>query len=74
LVARGFEDDERLQVTRDAPTASTSSQRLVLQALVEKQWIPTSWDFETAFLQGKPIDRDGFIAAPSEYVTSGICW
>jgi Reverse transcriptase (RNA-dependent DNA polymerase) len=46
----------------------------LLQALVEKQWIPTSWDFDSAFLHGKPIDRDVFIAAPSEYVTSGICW
>jgi hypothetical protein len=42
LVARGFEEDEKARVTRNAPTASTSSQRLVLQALVEKQWLPTS--------------------------------
>jgi hypothetical protein len=55
LVARGFEDDERDRVTRDSPTAANSSQRLVLQVLAERQWIPTSWDFETAFLQGKPI-------------------
>jgi Reverse transcriptase (RNA-dependent DNA polymerase) len=58
LVSRGFEDREREHVTRDSPMASTSSKRLVLQALVERQWRPTSWDFETAFLQGNLIQRD----------------
>jgi hypothetical protein len=74
LVARGFEDDEKGTVTRDSPTASTSLQRLVLKALVERQWIPTSWDFETAFLQGKPIARDVYIAAPEGHSPPGTCW
>jgi hypothetical protein len=65
LVARGFEDDEKARVTRDAPTASKSSQRLVLQALVKKQWLPSSWDFETAFLQERELEREVFIAAPT---------
>jgi Reverse transcriptase (RNA-dependent DNA polymerase) len=74
LVARGFEDDEKRNVTRDSPTAATSSQRLVLQVLVENQWLPTSWDFETAFLQGKPIEREVYIAAPEGYAAPGSCW
>jgi hypothetical protein len=74
LVARGFEDDERFNVTRDSPTAASSSQRLVLQVLVEKQWTPTSWDFETAFLQGKPIARDVYISAPEGYAPPHCCW
>jgi Reverse transcriptase (RNA-dependent DNA polymerase) len=74
LVARGFEDAEKKNVTRDAPVASTSSQRMAIQALVVKQWTLTSWDFETAFLQGKPIERDIFIAAPPNYVYSNSCW
>jgi hypothetical protein len=49
LVARGFEDDERLNVTRDSPAASYSAHRLVPKALVERQWTANSWDFETAF-------------------------
>jgi Reverse transcriptase (RNA-dependent DNA polymerase) len=74
LVARGFEDRERENVTRDSPTASTSSQRLVLQALVERQWRPTSWDFETAFLQGNLIQRDVYLRPPSGYGAAGVCW
>jgi Reverse transcriptase (RNA-dependent DNA polymerase) len=74
LVARGFEDDERKHVTRDSPTASWSAQRLVLQALVERQWRPTSWDFETAFLQGNAITRDVFLIPPREYAEPGCCW
>jgi Reverse transcriptase (RNA-dependent DNA polymerase) len=45
-----------------------------LQALVEKQWLPTSWDFETAFLQGSELERDVFIAAPAPYIAANSCW
>jgi hypothetical protein len=74
LFARRFEDREKDHVTRDSPTASASSQRLVLQALVERQWRPTSWDFETAFLQGNSIRRDVFLFPPLGYAATGICW
>jgi Reverse transcriptase (RNA-dependent DNA polymerase) len=74
LVARGFEDVERNSVTRDSPTASSGAQRLVLQALVEHQWLPTSWDFETAFLQGNALRRDVYLKPPLEYATPGSCW
>jgi Reverse transcriptase (RNA-dependent DNA polymerase) len=74
LVARGFEDRERDHVTRDSPTASTSSQRLVLQAFVERQWRPISWDFETAFLQGNLIQRDVFLFPPVGHAKTGIFW
>jgi Reverse transcriptase (RNA-dependent DNA polymerase) len=67
LVARGFEDNENENVTSDAPTAANSSQRMVLQILAERQWEPASWDFETAILPGKPIERIVFIAAPQSY-------
>jgi hypothetical protein len=73
LVARGFEDDEKANVTRDSPTAENSSQRMVLQILAEKQCIPTSWDFETAFLQGKTISRSVYISAPPGYAPDGSC-
>jgi hypothetical protein len=49
LVARRFEDDEKHRDTTDSPTAASASQRLVLQVLAEKQWVPPSRDFETAF-------------------------
>lgn len=58
LVARGFEDLEKDIITRDSPVASNASQRLVVQACVESQFRIHSWDFKTAFLQGKLMSRD----------------
>jgi Reverse transcriptase (RNA-dependent DNA polymerase) len=54
LVARGYEDKEKDRVSSDSSVASSAAQRLVLALLAEKQWIPNSWDFTTAFLQGSP--------------------
>jgi hypothetical protein len=58
LVARGYEDKEKNRVSSDSQVASSANQRLVLELLAEKQWIPNSWDFTTAFLQGKSLTRD----------------
>lgn len=52
LVARGLEDILKEYASSDAPTASSSTQRLVLVALVENQWPPQSIDFETEILEG----------------------
>jgi hypothetical protein len=51
LVARGYEDKEKDRVSSDSPVASSAAQRLVLALLAEKQWIPNSWDFTTAFFK-----------------------
>jgi hypothetical protein len=58
LVARGYEDKEKDRVSSDFPVASSAAQRLVLALLAEKQCIPNSWDFTTAFLRGKSLTRD----------------
>lgn len=75
LVARGFEDLEKDVISRDSPTASNASQRLVLQVLAQNQWVPQSWDFLSAFLQGKWLDRSVIIAPPDEFgVPEGTVW
>jgi Reverse transcriptase (RNA-dependent DNA polymerase) len=56
LVARGYEDAEKENISSDSPVAS-AAQRLVLAACVERQWIPHSWDISTSFLQGKCIEN-----------------
>jgi hypothetical protein len=53
LVARGYEDKEKDRASLDFPVSLSAAQRLVLALLAEKQWIPNSWDFATAFLQGR---------------------
>jgi Reverse transcriptase (RNA-dependent DNA polymerase) len=42
--------------------------------MVEKQWIPNSWDFTTALLQGKSLTRDVFVTSPIDFVRSHVVW
>jgi hypothetical protein len=74
LVARGYEDKEKDRVSSDSPVASSAAQRLALALLAEKQWIPTSWDFTTAFLQGMLLTRDVFVVPPIDFVGSHVVW
>jgi Reverse transcriptase (RNA-dependent DNA polymerase) len=74
LVARGYEDKEEDRVSSDSPVASSAAQRLVLALLAEKQWIPNSWDFTTAFLQGESLTRDVFVVPPIDFVGSHVVW
>jgi hypothetical protein len=76
LVARGYEDAEKENISSDSPVASAAAQRHVLAACAERQWMPHSWDFSTAFLQGKYIDRkcDIVVAPPDGYAAPGIAW
>jgi Reverse transcriptase (RNA-dependent DNA polymerase) len=74
LVARGNQDKEKDRVSSDSPVASSAAQRLVLALLAEKQWIPNSWDFTTAFLQGKSLTRDVFVVPPIDFVGSHVVW
>jgi hypothetical protein len=74
LVARGYEDKEKDRVSSDSPFASSAAQLLVLTLLPEKQWIPNSWDFTTAFLRGKSLTRDAFVVPPIDFVSSHVVW
>jgi Reverse transcriptase (RNA-dependent DNA polymerase) len=76
LVARGYDDAEKENISSDSPVASAAAQRLVLVACVERQWIPNSWDFSTTFLQGKCIETkcDIVIAPPDGYADPDIAW
>lgn len=75
LVARGFEDVEKENISRDSPVASNATQRLVLQILAKQQWVPQSYDFMSAFLQGKLLDRIVVIAPPSEFgIPEDVVW
>jgi Reverse transcriptase (RNA-dependent DNA polymerase) len=58
----------------DSPVASSAAQRLVLALLADKQWNPNSWDFTTAFLQGKSLTRDVFVVPPIDFVGSHVVW
>jgi hypothetical protein len=74
VVARGYEDKEKDRVSSDFPVASSAAEHLVLALLAEKQWIPNSWDFTTAFSQGKSLTRDVFVVPPIDFAGSHVVW
>jgi Reverse transcriptase (RNA-dependent DNA polymerase) len=74
LMARGYEDKEKDRVSSDSPVASSAAQRLVLGLLAEKQWIPKSWVFRMAFLQGKSLTCDVFVVPPIDFIGSDVVW
>jgi Reverse transcriptase (RNA-dependent DNA polymerase) len=74
FVARAYEDKEKDRVSSDSQVASSAAQRLVLALLAEKQWIPNSWDFSTAFVLGKFLTRDVYFVPPIDFVGSHVVW
>jgi len=65
LVARGFEEFNP-DIPKYSPTCGTDSLRLILAALVQKDWKMHTMDIKTAFLQGVEISRKIFIRPPEE--------
>jgi Reverse transcriptase (RNA-dependent DNA polymerase) len=68
------EQREGQSVVRFPRRGSSADQRFVLALLAEKQWIPNSWGFTTAFLQGKFLTRDVFFVPPIDFVGSHVVW
>lgn len=72
LVARGFED--KTDVQRDSPTVGKTSIRLFLALASCKDWMITTTDIKSAFLQGQELTRDVFIKPPKEASVDGKLW
>ena len=70
LCARGFEETETFRT--DSPTCSREGIRLVLMSIASKRWKLNSIDVKTAFLQGKPIERDIYLRPPKEAKTDKL--
>ena len=73
LVARGYEEDSK-HLLKDSPTCSKQSFRLMLVIISSNNWICHSIDVKTAFLQGKPINRDVYLMPPKEFKREGFIW
>ena len=64
LCARGFEEEQLFRT--DSPTCPREGIQIVLSTIVSHSWRLSSLDVKTAFLQGRPIDREIFIKPPVE--------
>ena len=73
LVARGYE--EMYSVQRDSPTVGRVVVRLFITLSAYRGWKVKITDIKSAFLQGKPMDRDVFITPPREAdVKPSVVW
>ena len=73
LVARGFEEDSST-IRADSPTCMRETLRTALAYAAFKNWNVNSIDIKTAFLQGKPIERNVYLRPPKEAGVSGVLW
>ena len=64
LVARGFQDEMDEVGEVYAPTCSKGTMRLLLSLCAVRAWVPSVVDVMTAFLQGRPIERDVYLRPP----------
>ena len=71
LCVRGFEEEDQ-NFRTDSPTCSREGLRLALTLIASKGWKLNSLDVKTAFLQGKPIERDVYVKPPKEVNTNKI--
>ena len=74
LVARGFEDDIGYGRKVDSPTCARESLCLTLSLIAIKGWKCMAMDIKTAFLQGKPIEREIFLLPPKEFNDGNNVW
>ena len=73
LVARGFEEDSS-KMTKDSPTCTKESLRIVFTVAATEQWKIQSLDISSEFLQGNQIQRDLYILPPKDIRVEGVIW
>ena len=65
---------EKLDPRSDSPTASKDSFKMFLSIAANEGFELKSLDVTSAFLQGRPLDRDVYIHPPPEKVNPGKVW
>ena len=70
LCARGFEEVQYFR--KDSPTCSKECVRFVMALTASMKWSLNSIDIKTAFLQGRPFDREVYLKPPREAGTKKL--
>ena len=70
LCARGFEESQNYRT--DSPTCSREGIRIALTLISSNSWKVNALDIKTAFLQGRPIEREVYVLPPKEAETDKI--
>ena len=72
LVVRGFEELSTVQ--SDSPTISRTVIRIFFTICASFHWKVEIMDIQSAFLQGKTINRDVYVDPPKEFNQKGMIW
>ena len=72
LLARGFEEENLVEIRKDSPTCCKENFRVLLLLIIANKWKIHSLDIKSAFLLGKKIDRDVYLRPPAEAGTSKL--
>ena len=72
LVGRGYEENAE-SIRTDSPTCSRDTLRVLMSIVVGIGWTIQHIDVESAFLQGKQLDREVYIRPPLEAETN-VLW
>ena len=72
IVARGYEEGEMLFV--DAPTVDKTSLRIILALATMKNWMCSSLDVKSAFLQSHQLDRVVYLNPPKDVRKKNVLW
>ena len=72
LVVQGFKDRSLGQYRRDAPTASSLAEALVLLVLVQMGFSMSCGDVKNAYFSGKALQREIYMAQPREGPLPGL--
>ena len=72
LVAWAFQEMDNDKIRKDSPTCGREKLRLILLIINLNGWKINTMDINSAFLQGKPIERDVYLKPPKEAHTKKI--
>ena len=64
LCVKGFQDPDIDDIFTMSPTGGKLTWRLCISLCVQNNWAPNTIDVKTAFLQGKPLDREVYMKPP----------
>ena len=70
LCARGFEEEQNFRT--ESSTGSRKGLRIACCFISLNQWVLILLDVQTAFLQGKAIERTTFVRPPKEANTTKL--
>ena len=70
LCTKGFQEEQNFRA--DIPTCSREEVKCLFSLITSKKWLINSIDVETAFLQGKELERNVLVRPPKEAETNKI--